>query len=108
MKTTYSTTLVLEALARGYHYGFDVMDATNLPSGTVYPILRRLEREGLVTSEWEAEGVAQSEQRPPRRYYAINADGLKVFEQTAERYRAAGAIEPREGRSMRPARPVRS
>ena len=31
MKITYSTTLVLEALARGYHYGFDIMDATNLP-----------------------------------------------------------------------------
>jgi DNA-binding PadR family transcriptional regulator len=108
MKTTYSTTLVLEALARGYHYGFDIMDATNLPSGTVYPILRRLEREGFVTSEWEAEGVAQSEQRPPRRYYAINANGIKAFEQTAERYRAAGAIEPRTSRGLRPARQLRS
>lgn len=108
MKTTYSTTLVLEALARGYHYGFDIMDATNLPSGTVYPILRRLEREGLVTSEWEAEGVAQSEQRPPRRYYAINGAGIKVFEQTAERYRAAGAIAPRDSRGLRPARQTRS
>jgi DNA-binding PadR family transcriptional regulator len=108
MKTTYSTTLVLEALARGYHYGFDIMDATNLPSGTVYPILRRLEREGLVTSEWEAEGIAQSEQRPPRRYYAINADGIKVFEQTAERYRATGAIAPRASRALRPARQGRS
>ena len=108
MKTTYSTTLVLEALARGYHYGFDIMDATNLPSGTVYPILRRLEREGLVTSEWEAEGVAQSEQRPSRRYYGINSEGMKVFEQTAERYRAAGAITPREVRGLRPARQGRS
>jgi len=108
MKTTYSTTLVLEALARGYHYGFDIMDATNLPSGTVYPILRRLERESLVTSEWEAEGVAQSEQRPPRRYYALTGEGQKAFEQTAERYRAAGAIEPRAGRGFRPARQVRS
>ena len=104
MRITYSTTLVLEALARGYHYGFDMMDATNLPSGTVYPILRRLEREGMVTSEWEAEGVAQSEQRPPRRYYALTAEGLKVFEQTAKRYRAAGAIAPRDTRGLRPAR----
>jgi DNA-binding PadR family transcriptional regulator len=104
MKTTYSTTLVLEALARGYHYGFDIMDATNLPSGTVYPILRRLEREGMVNSEWEAEGVAQSEQRPPRRYYALTGEGLKVFEQTAQRYRAAGAITPRDARGLRPAR----
>jgi PadR family transcriptional regulator PadR len=104
MKMTFSTTLVLEALARGYHYGFDIMDATNLPSGTVYPILRRLEREDMVTSEWEAEGVAQSEQRPPRRYYALTSEGLKVFEQTAERYRPAGAIAPRDPRGLRPAR----
>ena len=103
MKITYSTTLVLEALARGYHYGFDIMDATHLPSGTVYPILRRLERENMVTSEWEAEGVAQSEQRPPRRYYALTAEGQKVFAGTAERYRAAGAIAPR-ARGLRPAR----
>ena len=67
MRTTYSTALVLEALSHGYHYGFDVMDATNLPSGPVYPILRRLEREGMVTSQWEADGVAQNEQRPQRR-----------------------------------------
>jgi DNA-binding PadR family transcriptional regulator len=102
MKITYSTTLVLEALARGYHYGFDIMDATNLPSGTVYPILRRLEREGMVSSQWEAEKVAQSEQRPPRRYYSLNGEGQKVFEQTAKRYRAAGAIAPRAARGLRP------
>ena len=44
---TLPTTLVLQALACGHHYGFDVMDATGLPSGTVYPLLRRLEHEGL-------------------------------------------------------------
>src|SRR5687767_7866206 len=107
MKITFSTTLVLEALARGYHYGFDVMDATSLPSGTVYPILRRLEREGMVTSEWESEGIAQSEQRPPRRYYELTRDGVKEFERTAERYRRASAIRPRV-RALRPARQGRS
>ena len=95
MKVTYPTVLVLEALARGYHYGFDILDATHLPSGTVYPILRRFEREGLVTSEWETEGVAQSEKRPPRRYYALTADGEKLLAETAARYRTADAITPR-------------
>jgi DNA-binding PadR family transcriptional regulator len=99
MRTTYSTALVLEALSRGYHYGFDIMDATNLPSGTVYPILRRLEREGMATSRWEAEGVAQSEQRPPRRYYDLTAEGHGALAQTADRYRA-----PRGARALRPAR----
>lgn len=102
MKITYSTVLVLEALARGYHYGFDVIDATDLPSGTVYPILRRFEHEGLVTSKWEAQAVAQREQRPPRRYYALTADGEKLLAQTADRYRVAQEIIPRRTRALKP------
>jgi PadR family transcriptional regulator PadR len=95
MKVTYATVLVLEALARGYHYGFDVMDATDLPSGTVYPILRRLDRERLVTSRWEAERIAQREQRPARRYYELTSDGEAALARTAERYRARRDIAPR-------------
>jgi DNA-binding PadR family transcriptional regulator len=52
LNLTYPTALVLQALANGFHHGFDIMDATGLPSGTVYPILRRLDREGLLASEW--------------------------------------------------------
>lgn len=104
MKITYSTVLVLEALARGYHYGFDIIDATNLPSGTVYPILRRFESEGLVTSEWESQEVAQRDQRPPRRYYALTADGRAVLADTKARYRAAREITPRRTRALKPSR----
>jgi DNA-binding PadR family transcriptional regulator len=104
VKITYSTVLVLEALARGYHYGFDIIDVTNLPSGTVYPILRRFENEGLVTSEWENQEVAQREQRPPRRYYALNADGKALLAEHAERYRAAHEITPRRTRALKPSR----
>jgi DNA-binding PadR family transcriptional regulator len=43
---TYPTAAVLMAIRHGHRYGFDVMDATGLPDGTVYPILRRLERPG--------------------------------------------------------------
>ena len=104
MKITYSTVLVLEALARGYHYGFDIIDATNLPSGTVYPILRRFENEGLVTSDWEEQGIATREQRPPRRYYALTVDGKKVLGEAADRYRAANEIVPRRARALKPTR----
>lgn len=45
MKITPATTLVLQALAHDAGHGFDIIDKTSLPSGTVYPILRRLERE---------------------------------------------------------------
>jgi PadR family transcriptional regulator, regulatory protein PadR len=107
VKITYSTVLVLEALSRGYHYGFDILDATNLPSGTIYPILRRFEAEGLVTSEWEAADVARDEQRPPRRYYALTPDGERVLAETAARYRAADTIAPRRASALRRPKPSR-
>ncbi len=75
MRLTYPTALVLQALLDGRHHGFDIMDATGLPSGTVYPILRRLDADGCVRSKWEKEGVARREQRPPRRYYELTAGG---------------------------------
>ena len=67
MRATYPTALVLQALLDGHHHGFDIMAATGLASGTVYPILRRLDAEALVRSRWERETVAHREQRPPRR-----------------------------------------
>jgi DNA-binding PadR family transcriptional regulator len=88
MRLTYPTALVLQALLQGHHHGFDVMDATGLPSGTVYPILRRLDAEGLVRSRWEKEGVARREQRPPRRYYELTALGRDIAAEAANRYRA--------------------
>ena len=107
MNRTYTTALVLEAIACGYHYGFDVMDATNLPSGTVYPILRRLDHEELATSRWEADRVAQREQRPARRYYELTEAGHEVLASTAERYRARRDITPRPAAALRPARQSR-
>lgn len=84
---TYSTAVVLQAIAKGYRYGFDVMDATGLPSGTVYPALRRLEREGLLESSWEDETEAHADQRPPRRYYEVSEAGATALEAAVERYR---------------------
>jgi PadR family transcriptional regulator PadR len=78
MRLTYPTALVLQALLDGHHHGFDVMDATGLPSGTVYPILRRLDAEGCVRSKWEKQSVAQKEQRPPRRYYELTMGGRQL------------------------------
>jgi PadR family transcriptional regulator, regulatory protein PadR len=86
LNVTYPTGLVLQALARGFHYGFDIMDATNLPSGTVYPILRRLDREGLLDSTWEKHATAQKEQRPPRRYYDITPAGSRMLSAARQRY----------------------
>jgi DNA-binding PadR family transcriptional regulator len=107
LNLTYPTALVLQALGRGYHYGFDIMDATDLPSGTVYPILRRLDREALVRSRWEKDTIAHREQRPPRRYYELTTAGELLLEDAAGRYRALADIAPRPARRMRAARPDR-
>jgi DNA-binding PadR family transcriptional regulator len=85
---TLSTATVLSAVSAGHHHGFDVMDATGLASGTVYPILRRLERDGLLKARWEEARLAQAEQRPPRRYYEVTASGQTTLEEALRRYRA--------------------
>jgi DNA-binding PadR family transcriptional regulator len=72
---------VLQAVAHGYRYGFDIMDATGIPSGSVYPALNRLERSGFLSSRWEAADVAHDEKRPPRRYYKITAVGAEALQQ---------------------------
>jgi DNA-binding PadR family transcriptional regulator len=104
LNLTYPTALVLKALAGGFHYGFDVMDATGLPSGTVYPILRRLDREGLLASTWETHSTAQEAQRPPRRYYAITRPGERMLAAAMVRYPTLEQAIGRDGRRVNPSR----
>jgi DNA-binding PadR family transcriptional regulator len=84
---SYAAAAVLQSIARGYRHGFDVSRATGLPSGTVYPALRRLEEARLVTSDWEAQKLAQQAQRPPRKYYEITAKGEQALAAAVARYR---------------------
>jgi DNA-binding PadR family transcriptional regulator len=79
---------VLRSLADGFEYGFDIIDRTGLPSGTVYPALSRLERDGYVRSAWEDEQRAHREGRPARRYYRITAHGSRVLQDSLAYYRA--------------------
>jgi PadR family transcriptional regulator len=95
---SYSVSVILQALDCGYKYGFDVMDMTGLPSGTVYPALRRLEDNGLVVSKWEKEAIAQQEQRPLRKYYEITQDGKKALAEALSRYRILDGLIPQAPR----------
>jgi PadR family transcriptional regulator, regulatory protein PadR len=89
----------LHAIADGYQYGFDVIDQTGLPSGTVYPALSRLERDGLVKSAWENEQDAHADGRPARRYYKLTAPGVKALADAASYYRSMlPAPRPRTAR----------
>lgn len=85
---TFPTGLVLQAISEGSRYGFDIIDATSLPSGTVYPALRRLEGAGCLSSEWEAGEEAEAEGRPPRCYYKLTPAGESLLDQARKRFPA--------------------
>jgi DNA-binding PadR family transcriptional regulator len=88
MRITYPTATVLNALASGHGYGFEIIDQTGLGAGTVYPILRRLEDESFVRSTWERVTAARAEGRPPRRNYRLTAAGNALVREAGERYPA--------------------
>jgi len=96
---SYTGLFVLQALAKGYRYGFDVMEVTGLPSGTIYPALRRLEGLELVRSDWEDEGLAQKDCRPRRRYYELTPAGKRRLADAEARYRAVQRLFPRRSSS---------
>ena len=87
-----TTITVLHAVSAGHRYGFDIIDATGLASGTVYPALGRLEDAGFVRSGWEDARVAQEEKRPPRRYYTMTATGNAALADAGERFRLLGRV----------------
>ena len=85
IRLTHATAMILQALASGSRHGFQIMEVTGLPSGTVYPVLRRLEREDAVVSEWEAEEQAREAGRPARRVYGLTESGQQVAELARQR-----------------------
>ena len=91
---SYSAAIILQAVANGYRYGFDIMDVTGLPSGTVYPALRRMEQAGFVDSRWEDDATAQTEGRPARKYYEVTAAGREALGEAVKRYRHIERLLP--------------
>lgn len=89
---SYNGTLVLQAIVQGHGYGFEIMRATHLPSGTVYPLLRRLESAELLESRWEQAANAHDQGRPPRRYYAATPAGRAALAEARERILAQQAL----------------
>jgi DNA-binding PadR family transcriptional regulator len=93
----YNTVLILAALHGGARYGLEVMDRTELSSGTVYPALRRLEAAGHLKAEWEDEEEARESGRPARRYYGLTPEGEAVLARARrriqERQQALGLAE---------------
>jgi DNA-binding PadR family transcriptional regulator len=95
-RLSHTAALILQALDAGFLYGFSIMEMTGLPSGTVYPAMRRLERDELIRSHWERQSIADAEQRPPRKYYKLNAAGKATLEASRRRYPLLERLIPSE------------
>lgn len=99
-RLTHITALILHAIEAGSVYGFSIMDMTGLPSGTVYPAVRRMEEDQLIRSRWERQAIADREQRPPRKYYQLTSAGKIALETSRKRYPLLERLVPAaEGRS---------
>lgn len=85
-KLSHTAAMILQAISAGFMYGFSIMETTGLPSGTVYPAMRRLERDGLIRSQWEKQSIADAEQRPARKYYKLTAAGRETLGALRKRY----------------------
>jgi PadR family transcriptional regulator, regulatory protein PadR len=79
---------VMALLRHEPRYGFDLVrelseaDGLLTSEGTIYPLLSRLRKDGLVTTTWQA-----SESGPPRRYYQLTGDGRLALERFAADWR---------------------
>jgi PadR family transcriptional regulator PadR len=73
---------VMGVLYNERHYGYSLIrvlsenSSISLKEGTIYPILGRLDRDGLVRSEW-----VESDQGPPRKYYELTRSGRQLFDE---------------------------
>ena len=78
---------VMGVLYHERHYGYSLVrvlsesGSISLKEGTVYPILARLDRDGLVRTEW-----VESAQGPPRKYYAITPAGRQLFDELSQEF----------------------
>ena len=84
VRLSHTSALILQSIGTAHHYGFNVMEVTGLPSGTVYPALRRLERDQLIVSRWEE--LSASRPRPARRYYKLTPEGTAALHTVQQRY----------------------
>src|SRR5579862_8249979 len=85
-------SLILAVLGhlRREHYGYTLRKAladvgVEIEEGALYPMLRRLETQGLLTSEW------REEEKRNKRFYRLSDDGVRVLARLAEEWRALNA-----------------
>ena len=94
VKLSHTSALILQTIGSGYVYGFDIMDVTGLPSGTIYPALRRLEKDALILGSWEDRRSAFSQDRPQRRFYKLTRQGKETLSGALRRYPLLAQLAP--------------
>jgi PadR family transcriptional regulator PadR len=95
-RLSHTSAMILQAIGAGHIYGYTVMEVTGLASGTVYPALRRMERDQLIRSQRERQQIADAEQRPPRKYYKLTRSGEMTLEVSRKRYPLLAKLVPTE------------
>jgi transcriptional regulator len=87
--------LILSILANGQSYGYAILQriedlshgALSWDDGTLYPVLHRLENEGLLTSSWE-----RADNGRRRKYYAITDKGRRALEREKKQWLRVDAV----------------
>jgi PadR family transcriptional regulator PadR len=82
-----SLTIAVLAQLRSEHYGYTLRKALaelglTIDEGTLYPLLRRLESQGLLTSEW------REEDKREKRFYRLSPEGRAILKQLLDEWRA--------------------
>jgi len=90
-RTTTRTLLAFLEEPRGWRYGYDLMKAADLSSGTLYPLLARLTEDGWLEARW---AESQLPGRPPRQLYRLTATGRIQARHALERARASWLQPP--------------
>lgn len=80
---------VLAVLSRGESYGYEIAStlvaAVNMGEGTIYPLMRRMQNDGLVATR-----LVESSSGPPRKYYRLTPLGRQAFEDHRRDWRSFG------------------
>lgn len=82
-----AVVLAVLSQLRSAQYGYSLRQALAqrgmpIEEGTLYPLLRRLEEQGLLDSDW------RMDEGPPRRYYTLNSQGTKVLQELTANWHA--------------------
>ncbi len=99
-KQTLKLLAALTAKAASWHYGYALSRETGLQSGTLYPILMRLEERGWLETQWETPQAPAEKRggRPPRHMYRLTAGGracaLEALSTATTKAKSRGALRP--------------